>query len=450
MDKHITFAPQFLVNQTNMIFILTKKPTHRIKYIFNLIFKDIAWNDVAFTSDLESFRNFEGIKFSYGIPIENGCYFAANPLLFDKGIDSVDVRVSTYQDIKVLFPVFDLRSQLPFDAFAAIFYMVSRYEEYLPYKRDCYGRFEAQQSIAFQEGFLEKPVVHYWARMIFEKIQQFYPEFQPDEPNYSFQPTLDIDAAYSYLGKGFIRTTGAYLRSFWNNDWAEVNERTKVLLRRRKDPFDTYDYILDLQERYKIRHKIFVLFAEYNKNDKNLPISNPRFRRIIQRMADYCDVGIHPSYTSNEQEGLLKHEIENLSMLLKQDITASRQHFLKFTFPHTFRKLIDLDITDDYTMGYSENIGFRAGICIPFHFFDVDFDMETNLKIHPFMMMDVTVKQYMNIADEQVVERIKPMIDEVKKVHGTFMTLVHNQTFATNSIWGNWREIYEQIIEYAK
>lgn len=433
-----------------MILVLTKKLTKRIKYVFNLVFKELAWYDVVFTTKEDDFQSFDGIKIAYGVSIDQGCFFASVPLLFDRAIESVEVRVTTFQNQKVLFPVYDCRSQLPFDAFAAIFYMVSRYEEYLPYKRDKYGRFDPQQSIAYCENFLEKPIVHYWARMVFEKIEQHFPNFKPDEPRFSFQPTIDIDAAYSYLGKGLIRTTGAYIRSLLNNDWHEIKERTQVLLRQRQDPFDTYDYILDLQERYKIRHKIFILFAEYNKNDKNLPTSNPRFRRIVQRLSDYCDIGIHPSFTSNEDPRLLKQEIENLSKLLNRDITFSRQHFLKLSFPDTYRNLIDLDILDDYTMGFAKHIGFRAGICIPYNFFDVDFDTETKLKIHPFMMMDVTMKAYMKIPDDQIFERFKPLIDEVKNVRGTLTTLMHNQTFSSTGVWGNWREIYERIIEYAK
>lgn len=433
-----------------MILILTKKVTHRINYIFKLIFKDLAGYEISFTTDKEVFCNFTGIKFSYGIPLDDRCFFAATSFLFERGIESLDIRVSTYQDTKVLFPVFDPTSQLPFDAFAASFYMVSRYDEYMPYKRDKFGRFNAQQSLAFNEGFLEKPVVHYWARMVFEKIQSFFPAFKPIEPHYTFEPTIDIDAAYSYLGKGFIRSTGSYLKSIYYRNWHEIKEHTKVLLKQKNDPFDTYDFILGLQEKYKIKHKVFILFAEYNKNDKNLPISNQRFRRIVQKLADYCDIGIHPSFTSNTLHYLLKQEIDNLSSLLNRDITFSRQHFLKLSFPDTYRNLIELDITDDYTMGYADRIGFRAGICIPYKFFDVDFNMETNFTIHPFMMMDITLKEYMNIPDEQVFDRMKPLIDEVKKVNGTFATLCHNQTFETNETWEKWRAIYEQIIEYAK
>jgi hypothetical protein len=53
-------------------------------------------------------------------------------------------------------PVFCQRQigDLPFDPLAATFYLVSRYEEYLPFIPDEHGRFPAKQSFAFSNGFL--------------------------------------------------------------------------------------------------------------------------------------------------------------------------------------------------------------------------------------------------------------------------------------------------------
>ena len=45
-------------------------------------------------------------------------------------------------------------SDLPFDIFAASFFLVSRYEEYLEYQPDEYGRYQASSSLAFKNGFL--------------------------------------------------------------------------------------------------------------------------------------------------------------------------------------------------------------------------------------------------------------------------------------------------------
>src|SRR3972149_4750237 len=113
-------------------------------------------------------------------------------------------------------------------------------------------------------------------------------------------------------------------------------------------------------------------------------------------------------------------------------IKNSRQHFLKLTLPETYRNLIDLDITDDYTMGFASQVGFRASICNSFNFYDLDMELETNLKIHPFAVMEGTLKNNMNIHRDDALQKIKQLIDEVKTVNGQFISLWHNDTLSNN------------------
>jgi hypothetical protein len=138
-----------------------------------------------------------------------------------------------------------------------------------------------------------------------------------------------------------------------------------------------------------------------------------------------------------------------LSKVLNRQITKSRQHFLKLDLPHTYRNLIDLDITDDYTMGYASEIGFRASICSSFYFYDLELDIETNLKIHPFAFMEGTLRDYLNIHADKALNHIKPLIDEVKAVNGTFICLWHNESLSNQYRWVGWQEVYEQTIKYA-
>ena len=166
-------------------------------------------------------------------------------------------------------------------------------------------------------------------------------------------------------------------------------------------------------------------------------------------LGDYAQIGIHPSYGSNKSTLQLKKEVERLSKVLHRDITQSRQHFLKLTLPETYRNLIDLDITDDYTMGFASQVGFRASICTAFNFYDLDTEMETKLKIHPFAIMEGTLKYSMKVSPEEAMNKIKPLIDEVKKVDGVFMSLWHNDTLNDRKIWIGWRSVFEKMVQYA-
>ncbi|MCK6648322.1 MAG: polysaccharide deacetylase family protein, partial [Bacteroidia bacterium] len=353
-----------------------------------------------------------------------------------------------YNNEKVFFAT-GKASALPFDVFAASFFLVSRYEEYLPHIRDEHDRFDAKDSLAFQNNFLQKPLVNIWALWIKNALKNKYPQLQFPERKYQFVSTIDIDNAYAFREKGFTRSIGGYLKAFSKFDINEIKQRTKVLLGLEKDPYDTYDFQLEILRKHKFKSIYFFLLGDYGVNDKNLPIESKKFQSLIKTLGDYADVGIHPSYGSNKSKEQLKKEVGRLSKVLHRDVTKSRQHFLKLTLPETYRNLIDLDIKDDYTMGFASQVGFRASICTSFNFYDLDMELETKLKIHPFAIMEGTLKYYMKVKPEDAMKKIKPLIDEVKAVNGDFMSLWHNDTLNNQNLWIGWQKVYQEMVEYA-
>lgn len=432
-----------------MLLIYTHKITHRNKYTFNLMFKDIIGIDFTLTTDVEEFERYDGAKLSYTHnPITDELFFTSRHLLFETGINEQNISVFEYEDHKVFFAT-GKASALPFDVFAASFYLVSRYEEYLPHIRDIHDRFDAKDSLAFMNGFLEKPVVNTWALLVKGLLQKKFPDLFFPEKKFEFISTLDIDNAYAYREKGFTRSIGGYLKSISDGNFSEIAERTRVLLGMEKDPYDTYDFQLEILKKYKFKSIYFFLLGDYGPNDKNLPIESTKFQSLIKMLADYAQVGIHPSYGSNSSKAQLKKEINRLSHVLHRDVTKSRQHFLKLTMPETYRNLIDLDITDDYTMGYAFQVGFRASICTPFNFYDLDTELETKLKIHPFAVMEGTLKYHMKLQPKAGFEKIRSLIDEVKAVGGVFISLWHNDTVNDRKIWKGWKAVYEEMVIYA-
>jgi hypothetical protein len=413
------------------------------------MFKDILGIDFKLTTDIEAFRNYQGAKLSYTHnSISNELFFISRSLLFESGITEQNISVFENNYNPVFFAT-GKASAMPFDVFAASFYLVSRYEEYLPHIRDEHDRFDAKDSLAFISGFLEKPLVNIWAIQLKQLIKEKYPTLVFPKSKFEFISTLDIDNAYAYREKGFTRSLGGYLKSLSIGNFSEVTERTRVLLGLEKDPYDTYDFQLEMLKKYKFKSIYFFLLGDYGPNDKNLPIESKKFQSLIKMLADYAQVGIHPSYGSNNSKQQLKKEIGRLSHVLHRDVTQSRQHFLKLRMPDTYRNLIEFDITDDYTMGYATQVGFRASICTPFNFYDLDTETETKLKIHPFAMMEGTLKYRMKIYPKDAMAKIKQLIDEVKAVDGVFISLWHNDTVNNRKIWRGWKTVYEDMVIYA-
>lgn len=432
-----------------MLLVYTHKITHRNKYIFNLLFKDIIGIDFKLTADSAEFITNTGAKVSYtNNAIGDELFFLSRSLLFEAGIAEQNISVFEFNNNKVFF-LTGKASSLPFDAFAASFYLVSRYEEYLPHIRDEHNRFDAKDSLAFINGFLQKPLVNIWAGWIKELLLKKYPDLIFPEKKFEFISTIDIDNAYAYREKGFARTIGGYLKSLSTFNIPEIAERTRVLTGNEKDPYDTYDFQLEILKKYNFKSIYFFLLGDYGVNDKNLPIESKKFQALIKMLGDYAEIGIHPSYGSNKNREQLKKEVNRLSKVLHRDVTKSRQHFLKLTLPETYRNLIDLDITDDYTMGFASQVGFRASICTAFNFYDLDNELETKLKVHPFSVMEGTLKYYMKVHPEDAMQKIKPLIDEAKAVNGVFISLWHNDTINNQTIWQGWQAVYEDMVKYA-
>jgi len=434
----------------NSILIYSPKITARLKYTFRLVFKELLLIDCEFTNELDQFELSEKPKLIYADrQLVSGLYFNATGLLHERGIRTVELNPFEFENLKVFFPVYDKKSVLPFDVFSAIFYLVSRYEEYQPFVRDNHGRFTAKLSVSAQLGILQKPVVNIWALKVKEILLEKYPDLKFPARKYKFIPTYDIDSAYAFLHKGLVRSLGGFLLAAKSFDWDDIAQRFRVLIGKEKDPFDTYGLQIEYQKKYKLKPIYFILFGRYGQYDKNLNTRNRTFRKLIKLLGDYASIGIHPSYTSNENLQQVVVEMKSLSNAIKKEVTFSRQHFLRLSMPDTYRNLIECDITDDYTMGYAYLPGFRAGICSPFHFFDLDMEIETHLRIHPFAVMDGTLKDYMGLGPDEATEVIGKLIEEVKKVDGTFISLWHNESLSNEKRWKGWLDVYEKMLEMA-
>jgi hypothetical protein len=433
----------------NHLLVYTHRITNRNRFILRLFFREHLGLEMELTDQAEKLHAWDGPKISYSAnAIADELHFASRNLLFEPGIREQNISVFDWNGNKVFFAT-GKNSALPFDPFACAFYLVSRYEEYLPHIRDRLDRFDAHSSLAWEHGFLEKPVVNHWIGMVAELLQKKYPQLTIRKRKYTFTPTIDIDNAYAYKLKGLMRSTGGYARALVNLDFKDFHRRTRVFAGMEKDPYDTYAYQLEIQKKYDFRPIYFFLLGDYGVNDKNISPQNRKFHELIRSLADYADVGIHPSFGSNTDPQKLPVEISRLKNIVHGDITKSRQHFLMMKFPETYRNLAERDITDDYSMGFANETGFRAGICTPFNFYDLDNESESNLKIHPFAVMDATLNLYMKLSPDEAIERVKKITDEVKTVNGDMMFIWHNETLSEDEKWTGWRRVYEAIIENA-
>jgi len=432
-----------------MILIYTHKVTPRVRYIFKHIFTRTLLIEVDFTSKVEEFVAHNGLKMSYTkVPLGKEFFIKSNNLLFEQGVNDIEISIQKWGKVPCFFQLGG-KSAIPFDIFAASFYLISRYEEYLPHVKDVHERFTASESIAFKNGFLEKPVIDIWAFKMLDILKEKYPDFNQNKRKYKFISTIDVDNAFAYKHKSFVRTMGGFITDFFKLRLISFWRRFVVVTRIKKDSYNTFDKILRLQKEYKIKTMFFFLVANYTTFDKNVSPSKIKFRLLIKEMVDYATVGLHPSYFTIKNINLLKKEKERLEDITNMPMNKSRQHFLRMNLPETYQNLIDLEITEDYSMGYASHTGFRASTCTPFYFYDLDFEMQTPLKVFPFALMDTTLNDYMMLTPKQSLGKINDLKKQVKAVNGTFITLFHNESLSDYGRWKGWSRLYESMLKIA-
>jgi hypothetical protein len=428
--------------------LFTAHITPRLRYMVEFVSKELFDDPatISVTTDKHSFTSGPVARINYSEEdIEDCLTIRPSGLLSETGIHAVTVRCVKSSGRTALFPTL---GDFPFDIFGASFYLLSRYEEYLPHPKDEYGRFAHTHSLAWREGFLDRPLINTWLQEFRDLLSQRFPHLIFRYPVFKYIPTYDIDTAWSYLYKGWGRNLGGMLKDAAAGKWSRLTERLAVLRGRTKDPFDVYEWLDSVHLYCRMRPYYFFLTAARQQGvDKNTAISAMGFQDLIRYYATGSRVGIHPSWQSGDQQQLLKEELEWLEYVSGQQITRSRQHYIRFTLPETYRRLLDHGIEQDFSMGYGSINGFRASVASSFYWYDLEKEEATSLRIFPFCYMDANSYYEQRYTTAEAMTELMRYYNQVRKVNGMMITIWHNSILGRDVEFTGWREVYETFLK---
>ena len=427
-----------------MIYIYSNNNSKRLQYTLDVIFKTILQVDFKWVAKEAFVAETKAPKINYSDEeLSASIWIKPHELLFEKNIHPQNIQVTHKKEIPYFFKT--AKSGLfQFDLFASSFYMLSRYEEYLPFIADEHGRFTAQESLACKTNFLHLPVVHWWARLLRDLILKKHPEFLFPTSVFTQANTIDVDIAYAYKGKPFKRRLGGFIRSFLSFNFQDIKNRVAYSFGV-KDPYDTYDLLAKIHAKSNAENTYFFQVGAHGVHDKNLPL-NKVMQKLITRIATYASIGIHPSYESNTSIETLQKEFQDLSELLGKSVTKSRQHYLKMRLPETYENLISIGVQEDYTMGFPDIIGFRAGMAMPFPFFNLQTNKQRPFMIVPFQLMDGTLKDYMKLAPEEAILKVQELKKAIREVNGQFVSIFHNSSLTDQGEWKGWLAVFKEVL----
>jgi hypothetical protein len=426
--------------------------TPRIEYIFNHLLGELAGFEIKLTCNLNEYQAYDGPSLNYAEQKikPNEIHIPPNGLLFANSIIPLTASVKTNSDKIFLYFDGENIEANRFDLFAASFYLLSRYEEYLSFQPDIFNRFEAASSILYKHGLLEIPLIDKWALEIKDALLSVYPELSAKEKISSAIITIDIDQAFAFKGRGIKRNILSFLKNAFGLHIKMLITQIKFFLHLSNDPFDTYGYLSQQQKQANLSFIYFINIGDYSQYDKNLPASNTQLKKLLKTLQQDACIGLHPSYYSNGWPGKFHEEKSRLESIISNPITKSRQHYLKLNFPSTYRHLIEVGLKEDYTMGYASAPGFRAGTCTPFFWFDLEKNSPTQLKIFPITYMEGSLGEDLKLTPTDAQNKIESLTETVKQYRGCFVCIWHNHTVNDKFFWKGWKQVFENNLQKLK
>lgn len=432
------------------LLILAADESPRLIYILNeLVTRRLGLN-YKITTNEDYFLKSNSARINYSNSIIEGCVnIPAHTLLFAENIIKQDIFVitdkiwhSTFFN-KAYTQTPDAQTEthwLHFDLFAAAFYLISRYEEYLPNKTDAHGRYKHTNSVAFNSNFLFVPLIDIWVKQAANIILKVYPTLQFTMHTFKHLNTVDIDYVFKYKYLSKFTLLKKQISHFINNRKEALVQLKKFNKQEIPDPYDTFEMLLQYQT-----ENIFFWLLSNNKHtlDKNHLANSAAYLNVLGVIHNKAIHGLHPSYYASANKKALQAEIKNFKQIFGIDPSITRWHFLKINIGKTYPILVENNIKEDWSMGYADTPGFRASTCMPFKYFNLLSNTAADVTIMPITLMDVSLKNGLQLQPFEAIKLVEELKTEVKKVNGLFITIWHNSSFDETEGWKNWPKVYE-------
>lgn len=376
------------------------------------------------------------------------------PSLIPQKVNVARLPFLAEEEIPVIYGTEELsvtpeRIDCGLDLFASSFFLLTRWEEAVLTARDGHERFPASASLAGRCGFLHRPVVNEYLEMLWNML--VYLGIQQPRRERRFRLVLTHDVDFLYLWRSpqeMLRTlAGDVLKRRDLKRAAETVKRIAGMwLGNEKDPYDTFDWLMEVSERYDVQSRFYWMSGGVSEHDNFFRIEEERAVRLLREMQQRGhEIGFHPSYGSYRDAKQWKAERDALERVAGARVTEGRQHYLRFAVPQTWQIWEDAGMKADSTLYFAEQAGFRTGVCHEHPLFNVQTREMLELRELPLTAMELTFldPKYNESPNERIFDEIIALADQCRKYHGDFVLLWHNSSLITKQQ----RALYQQVVQ---
>lgn len=358
-------------------------------------------------------------------------------------------------------------ASISIDIFGSSFYLLTRAEETLGGPVDQYQRFPASASLAAAEGFLQRPIVDEYVELLWGAMHALWPRLTRRSARFRLSLTHDVDRAWSVLGRRPVAVARSFAGDLLRrHDLGLTLRRAQALAESRvgrvdHDPENTFDFLMDTSERLGMRDTFYFLAAtkapaQGRGATRGVPavryrLADPPIAALLGRIHSRGhEVGLHGSYDSYLSVDRIRSEFQALvggcrAVGFDQPAWGVRQHFLRFRIPDTWRNLEAAGLDHDLTLGFADEVGFRAGTCREYPVFDLLERRVLRLRERPLLVMDATLFDYLGLTLEEAASRTRSIVSMCRRHRGDAVVLYHNDWLMEARRRRHYRELVEEL-----
>jgi hypothetical protein len=368
------------------------------------------------------------------------------PVIYGEKRDSVHYLSEEHNQIK-----------LGIDVFGSAFFMLTRYEELAKREFDGHGRFSAKSSLAYQEGFLERPIINEYLEILWWCMKKLWPEIKRKPRQFKMLATHDVDYPFAYAFTSWQQTCRSMAADLVKRHNPLEGFRRMVQTRRVKsghyhsDKNYTFDQIMDISETNNIKSCFYFMTNHVNtKHDTFYPLEHPFVKELLCHIHDRGhEIGLHCSYESYGNGVQIKDEFYRLqeichSLGISQKYFGGRQHYLRWS-SDTWQYYEDAGLVYDTSLSYADHIGFRCGVCFEYPVYNLQARTALKLYERPLLVMECSALdgQYMGLSCEQAKYEMRKLREATRKYRGNFVLLWHNDRLTTNNYMNTYQSLFK-------
>lgn len=356
-----------------------------------------------------------------------------------------ELPLAAVQGVPLLYgrPVIDRQGDrlvVHADLVASAFFLLTRCEEMVRrHVRDGYGRFPATQSLPHRAGFLERPIVEEYGRLLRRWLSEAGVSVPEPGRRFSVLLTHDVDVVARYPSRRAAARV-AVRALLGRRSFRKFPRAFGVALGLARDPHDTFDELLALdraagagQPGWKASAVYFFMAGGGNKLGGDYDVRSPRVRRLVRKIRDSgAAIGLHASLQASAHPERIAQEKATLEDVCGCPVRRSRFHFLAFREIEHGWALAQAGIDWDSSLGYPDAVGFRLGVCHPIPLFDPVQMRPFGIEEHPLIVMDgaLTHPKHMGLGEDEAFDRCQRLLRQTREHNGEFVALWHNDKLA--------------------